>query len=199
MDGIEEDEERRRILLIYKLALTNDVITKEEKDIVLPIYPNDISEERHQKNISHIIPPTVLIYPHKTEVETLVIRTLYEFCCRFTNRLLFSGVTITDRNPIIEINDSWTVINRKYEIDITETRVILRRNSQIILEQSKWISAETFYEVMFFIYSRITKLQLLPMFTQIKMQGDRVEEMQLIVNKLKDIHHSMYEGIRKGH
>jgi len=43
----KEITEKQKILLIYKLGATNEKITTEEKDVLLPIYPNDIAAERH--------------------------------------------------------------------------------------------------------------------------------------------------------
>lgn len=189
----ENITQKTKVLLMYKLALTDEYITKEEKDIILPIYPNDIASERHQALSTPIVPPTVLIYPNQIEIESLVIRSLYEFCCRFVNKFLFSGVTITDGNPVIEITDNWTLINRKYEIDVGENKIVLRRGIQIILEDNKWNSADTFYSVMLNVYSKIIELKLLPMFTHIKMHGEKIEEMKLIVNKLKEMYQSMYK------
>lgn len=188
---IDIDTEKR-VLLIYKLTFTDDLLTNEERDIELPIYPNDITGERHLKRDWNIIPPTVLIYPNIRRIEELVIKSLYEFCCRFTNSLLFSGITLIDNNPIIEVNETYTLINRKYEIDITEYKIILRRNSEIILEEPKWICSTSFYFIMNRVYNKIKQMKLLPMFTHIKILGDKVDEMRLIVDKLKEIYHNIY-------
>lgn len=188
-----KDREKEQVLLIYKLLNTNNELTREEKEITLHIYPNDVAAERHLKRNYEIIPSTTLICTSANiDVDKLVIKSLYEFSCRLVSIMIFNGVTIIDGNPIIEVNNTYTLLNRKYEIDIREAKVILRRNSQIILEEPKWICGNTFYNVMLSIYSKIRELKLLPMFTHIKMQGDKEEEMRQIVNKLKGIHKELY-------
>jgi len=99
---------------------------------------------------------------------------------------------LTDGNPGIELNDTYTCINRKYEIDVNETKVTLRRGSVIIIQERKWTCSDTFYHVMSSIYNKIKELKLLPMFTQIKMKGEKIEDIKIIINILKEIYKTMY-------